>query len=75
MSLVACQDCGREISSRAPVCPHCGAPAAGAMIATRKVHGAGEGLFMKGMNCGCVLLLVIVGGVVLLIAIGSNTTP
>lgn len=25
-SLAPCPDCGREISRRAPVCPHCGAP-------------------------------------------------
>lgn len=27
-SLIACVDCGREISRRAPTCPHCGAPVA-----------------------------------------------
>ena len=26
MALVTCSDCGREISSRAPACPHCGCP-------------------------------------------------
>ena len=24
--LVSCEDCGREVSRRAPACPHCGAP-------------------------------------------------
>lgn len=28
MALITCQDCERPISDRAPVCPHCGAPAA-----------------------------------------------
>ena len=26
MSLVACPDCGRQVSSHAPNCPHCGRP-------------------------------------------------
>ena len=27
MALIACGECGREISDRAATCPHCGAPA------------------------------------------------
>ena len=27
MSLVPCEDCGAEISTAAPSCPHCGRPA------------------------------------------------
>ena len=26
MALVACKDCGKEVSSKASVCPHCGKP-------------------------------------------------
>jgi hypothetical protein len=26
MALVACKECGKEISDKAPACPHCGAP-------------------------------------------------
>ena len=26
MALINCEDCGREVSSRAPSCPHCGGP-------------------------------------------------
>lgn len=26
MGLVICEDCGREMSDRAPACPHCGRP-------------------------------------------------
>lgn len=29
MALIACGDCGREISDAAPTCPHCGRPANG----------------------------------------------
>lgn len=28
MALVKCEDCGREVSDRAPACPNCGAPTA-----------------------------------------------
>lgn len=28
MALVNCEDCGREVSDRAPACPNCGAPIA-----------------------------------------------
>jgi hypothetical protein len=30
MALIKCEDCGRDISSRAPACPNCGAPVASA---------------------------------------------
>jgi hypothetical protein len=26
MALIQCEDCGREVSDRAPACPNCGAP-------------------------------------------------
>lgn len=26
MALIACGECGKEISDKAPACPHCGAP-------------------------------------------------
>lgn len=28
MALINCEDCGREVSDRAPACPNCGAPIA-----------------------------------------------
>lgn len=30
MALVTCEDCGRDVSDRAPACPNCGAPVASA---------------------------------------------
>jgi hypothetical protein len=30
MALIECEDCGREVSDRAPACPNCGAPIAAA---------------------------------------------
>lgn len=29
MALLKCEDCGREVSSKAPACPHCGCPVPG----------------------------------------------
>jgi hypothetical protein len=31
MSVIACPDCGREVSTLAPVCPHCGRPSPAGM--------------------------------------------
>lgn len=31
MALINCAECGKEVSDRAPICPHCGAPIAGKM--------------------------------------------
>ena len=32
MPLIECPDCGQQISSLAPACPHCGRPAEGQII-------------------------------------------
>ncbi len=37
MSLVACHECNREVSTEAPTCPHCGAP--GPAAVSRKGSG------------------------------------
>lgn len=70
MALVTCPDCKKEISSRAASCPHCGAPMSAATIVTPQVHGAGEGIWLKSMNCGCVATLVVVGLIVLMLLLG-----
>ncbi|MEC4593778.1 hypothetical protein VPG91_22445 [Nitrospirillum amazonense] len=33
MALIQCEDCGRDVSDRAPACPNCGCPIAAADIA------------------------------------------
>ena len=33
MALIKCYECGKEISDKAPSCPHCGAPK---LVATNK---------------------------------------
>jgi hypothetical protein len=58
MALKPCPDCGHEVSERAPTCPKCGAPLrADSVVDPATVHGRGEGLFMKSMNCGCMVAL------------------
>lgn len=41
MALIACHECGKEISDKAPACPHCGAPAeARAAVSEREKYAA-----------------------------------
>lgn len=72
MPLIPCPDCGREVSDRAPSCPNCGAPIAGASIRDRQVHGRGEGIFMKSLNCGCLVVLLCVALIVAAVAVVSK---
>lgn len=47
MALKPCRECGREISTAAKQCPHCGAPSSAEAV----------GKFMQ--SCGCILTLVV----------------
>jgi hypothetical protein len=48
MALIACSDCGREVSDRAPACPQCGAPiAAQAAPAQTTTPGLGKDVRQK----------------------------
>jgi uncharacterized membrane protein YvbJ len=60
MALIECPECGKEVSDKAPGCPQCGAPIAGSIADPATAHGRGEGLFLKSMNCGCMLVLAFV---------------
>jgi len=82
MALIQCYECSREISDKAPVCPHCGAPS----ISQAKVQDVKEQFatqpaksevraksgVMDGVKIGCgmfiVLPLLILLGIVVLIA-------
>jgi uncharacterized membrane protein YvbJ len=70
MALISCTDCGREVSSRAPACPHCGNPIAAQSIVDPQFHGKGEGIFMKSLNCGCMVMLGIFAFIILMMFIG-----
>lgn len=48
MALINCKECGKEVSSSAPVCPHCGK------------QQSPEGM-SKGQGCGLIAVVCIVG--------------
>jgi hypothetical protein len=73
MALIDCPECGKRVSSNAPTCPHCGNPIAKSSIANPEVHGKGEGIFMKSLNCGCMIVLAIVALTVAVMAIGASS--
>lgn len=63
MALVACSECGRDISDRAPACPHCGAPVAppAAIPAYSPPSSARDpGFLQKPRGCGTLIIAVIV---------------
>lgn len=65
MSLVTCAECGREVSSAATQCPHCGHPMRGAINARDPVHFAGI----------VVAILIVLGIVVMAMAqCGENAS-
>ena len=62
MPLTTCRDCGREVSTSADACPHCGAPIRGSF--------RGEGCLSRNRGCAD-LLLILVGGLVLLMILAA----
>jgi len=60
--LCVCPDCKREVSARAPACPHCGCPFEGA---DRSKLGQEIGS-LRG--CLWIVLIVLVGSVVAVLA-------
>lgn len=66
MALVTCRDCGKDVSERAKVCPHCGAPMQEDATVRRVEHGpevqkvvVGNASFQGGYEAGygCMTLL------------------
>lgn len=51
MALIKCKECGKDISTAAPACPQCGAPA---MVAKPPARPS------KIMGCGCVFFILII---------------
>jgi hypothetical protein len=45
MALIKCEDCGRDVSDRAPACPNCGAP-----VATEGQPGGPDKVSIEGEN-------------------------
>ncbi len=73
MALIACPECGREVSDKAPTCPGCGAPIAGAVTAgpapVTTIQATGQDL--KSHLVGAVLVFFI-GLLYMLFNISSN---
>ena len=53
MALIKCPECGREISDKAPACPHCGTPVANKKI---PVHFEREKTFSGSLTTGTVMV-------------------
>jgi hypothetical protein len=54
MALIPCRECGKDISTEAAACPHCGAPSPAPSVAPPTAPKKGMGSFAKG--------ILIVGG-------------
>ena len=72
MALMACPDCGRQVSDQALACPQCGRPFRSAEPPERLRR---EARFLQSLTtgCGCLLLLFVfamVGFAVLLVMYG-----
>lgn len=72
MALVVCEECGREVSDKAPQCPACGAPGLSgrSAISARSVIAtglalAGAGLLLLGRDP----TLTISGGILLVVGL------
>lgn len=53
MALVKCQECGKEISDKAPVCPQCGAPVDEGAVSPKKAQS------LKGGGTLLIILSII----------------
>lgn len=68
MALKNCKECGKEVSSSAKKCPHCGVKNPGGWFSYTGVGG--EGL-LKG--CGCIVLILLAGWLLVVCAGGLAT--
>jgi hypothetical protein len=62
MSLVECPDCKKQISNKAPACPHCGRPSITPAKAGHSVPAPQGGTFCKRCNKWVTPAVVSVGG-------------
>ncbi len=70
MALIECQECGKQISSKAEACPHCGAPVGG--DTAPPLGGFKKGVttrpdFWHDPNVGAVGCLILVVVIVLIV--------
>jgi uncharacterized membrane protein YdbT with pleckstrin-like domain len=71
MPVIACPDCGREVSTFAPACPHCGrpSPAGGAAMPAAVPSPVAEETLWKGTPSPKVLIGRVVGLIAIAIVI------
>ena len=70
MPVIACPDCGREVSTLAPACPHCGRPSpAGTAVPPPPAHTAREEELWRGTPSPILLIGQIAAIVLVLVAI------
>ena len=55
MALIDCEECGKEISKKAELCPNCGAPTKWGKKQAKKSKISKRG---NTQGCGCLLILV-----------------
>ena len=65
MALINCPECKSEVSDKAEKCPKCAFPINPSEPITKKVvkevgNKSSEGLFLKTMNTGCFVLILII---------------
>ena len=66
MSLIKCEDCGREVSSKATQCPGCAHPMGNARSVAEKVEHAGNQFMSLGYG-----LIALIGLIFLISALGG----
>ena len=60
MPLIKCQECGKEISDKAALCPNCGAPTEYGKKETKKERTRKKGN-VQGAGCLIMILALILG--------------
>lgn len=63
MALIACAECGKEISDKAAACPHCGAPVVSTspVLAAPAPQSSSWWKWLIGVPVGGFLLLMLIG--------------
>jgi predicted amidophosphoribosyltransferase len=64
MAMTKCPECGKEISIEAQVCPNCGKPVEQKVAPEQK-----EGSFLRDIDVGYAIVLLIIGLLVLMLII------
>ena len=60
MTLITCNDCGREISNKAASCPNCGAPTKWGKKQAKKERRKRRGN-VQGAGCLLIILAIVLG--------------